>query len=47
MTDHHCTWCGKARGILPTGVLICPRCDCVAEGDHGFPNEHLVKDVKL
>jgi len=44
--DPACHCCRKyARGILPSGVLICPRCDMTETG--GVPNdEDRIKDVR-
>jgi hypothetical protein len=40
-----CRWCGRRRGILPNGVLICGRCDY--DHDHAtvIPNEYQIRDV--
>lgn len=38
-----CRWCSYNQGILPSGILICPRCDMTEIG--GPPNSELAKDV--
>jgi len=37
-----CKWCGKHLGVLPSGILICPRCDHTDVG--GPPNSNKAKD---
>lgn len=43
--DPTCKWCGRARGILPLGVLLCSHCDYDHSRATVIPNEHQVKDV--
>jgi hypothetical protein len=37
--------CGRRRGILPQGVLLCSLCDYEHEYATAIPNERLIKDV--
>lgn len=39
--------CGKRRGILPGGILICPVCDFDHDKATTIPNVSKVKDVPL
>lgn len=40
-----CSWCGCRRGILPSGVLICPRCEFTSAGGPPGPLEGEVRDA--
>lgn len=37
--------CGRNRGVLPQGVLLCSWCDYEHDYASAIPNEHLIKDV--
>jgi hypothetical protein len=37
--------CGRRRGVLPGGVLVCNRCDISVADGTGLPNENKVRDV--
>jgi hypothetical protein len=36
--------CGKRRGLLPGGVLVCPACDHAEAST--VPNGHLIRGVR-
>lgn len=42
-----CSWCNSRRGILPSGVLICPRCEFTGAGGPPGPAEGEIKDAPL
>lgn len=37
--------CGRRRGLLPGGVLVCSRCDYQDDAATVIPNENRAKDV--
>lgn len=39
------TCCGRRRGILPGGVLVCSRCDYNHDKATTIPNEGQARDV--
>lgn len=41
----HIYCCGKRRGMLPGGVLVCGRCDFDHDAATVIPNERYVKDI--
>lgn len=41
-----CQWCNTRRGVLPSGVLLCPCCDYAA-GDGGPWVGDIVRDAPL
>ena len=37
--------CGRRRGLMPGGALVCSRCDFDHPKATVMPNEHAVRDV--
>lgn len=45
--DFRVECCGRRRGMLPSGVLICSHCDQDNQSGSSIPNGHLIKDVPV
>lgn len=37
--------CDRRRGVLPSGVLLCTRCDYDHDAATVIPREHAVRDL--